>query len=245
MEAGLVDRPWAVVLPIASASSLATLRHVAGLQVRQVDDCVWLRGASLAAPFRQRLLSLPALQRYFIDDDEELTPWDCITPCANLPAGAWVELRDWATAALPQCGWPGARPAAARLGLIRSGTPRLAGALLCSWPTWAKYVASAPQIRLGGLAFIVNGAERVVVRGSTLPPLPGQQLTDDAGILMTAGWSWFPHVEAAIVRGVLGLCDGESALWLSGDQWERIPADAWVAATRSAVRETAREVAHG
>lgn len=245
MEAGFVDRPWAVVLPIASASSLAALRHVAGLQVRQVDECVWLRGEGLVAAFRQRLQSLPALERYFVDDDERLTPWGCITPRASLPAGAWMELRDWATPTLPERGWPGARPTAARLGLIRSSTVRPAGALLCSWPPWAKYVASAPHIRLAGLAFIVNGTEQVVVRGSALPPILGQQLTDEAGILVPAGWIWSPHVSAAIARNVLGLGDGESALWLTSDEWQRIPADAWVATTRSAMRETAREVAHG
>jgi hypothetical protein len=102
-------------------------------------------------------------------------------------------------------------------------------------------VATAPEIRLDGLAFIVDAADQVIVRGQTLPPLPGQRLTDDAGILVPAGWTWSPRAQVTIVRSLFGLGEGESALWITSEEWQRIPADAWVAATRSAVRETARE----
>ena len=244
METGFVSRPWAVVLPIASAQALAPLRRKPGLLVSVHEDRIWLRSASLDPPLRQELLSLPALERDFVDDEEQLTPWSKITPHAQVPAGAWMELADWAILSLPRSGWPGERPQKARLRLIRGFHERPARALLCSWGTWAAYAATAPQVRIAGLAFVVNSAEQVIVRGESLPPLPGQRLTDDDGILVPAGWTWSPNVDAGIVREVFGLQEGESAVWLASDVWERIPADAWVAATRSAVRETAREVGH-
>jgi hypothetical protein len=245
MEASLVDRAWAVVLPISSARALAALRLGAGLQVRELDDRVWVRGQCLDPKMRQRLLGLPAIERYTVGDDSELIPWGCVTPQARLPAGSWLELREWTALSLPDRGWPGLRPPAAQLRLIRSGRARDAGAILCSGTTWSRYAITAPQIRLEGLAFVVDQTDQGVILGQVLPPLPGRQLTDYADILVPAGWTWSPHVQATIVRRVFELRDGESALWLTSDEWQRIPGDAWVAATRSAVRETEREVSRG
>jgi len=242
MEEGFVNRPWAVVLPGDSARAIAPLRRKAELLVMVEEDSVWLRGETLDAPMRKALLSLPARERYFVGGDDQLTPWNRIAPQAKLPAGAWMELADWTTLSLPAGGWSGERPAKISLRLIRAHRERAAGALLCAWPTWAAYASTAPLFRLAGLTFVVNGADEVIVRGESLPPLPGNRLTDDVGILVHAGWRWSPQVEAGIVRSVFGLGDGECALWRASGDWERIPADAWVAATRSAVRETAREV---
>jgi hypothetical protein len=242
METGFVNQHWAVVLPLASARALARLRRKAELLVLVDEDRVWLRGSSLDAASRKELLSLPALERYFVGDDEQLTPWNRLTPQAQIPAGAWMKLRDWADLSLPPSGWPGERPKAARLSLVRDCRERPARALLCAWNTWGAYVTTSPLFRLAGLAYVANSDERVVIRGESLPPLRGQRLTEDEGILVPAGWSWSPNVGAGIVRGAFGLKANESALWLASDRWERVPADAWVSATRSAVRETAREV---
>ncbi len=245
METGVVTDRWAIVLPMTSAQALAPLRNVGGLEVCAVEDRIWLQGSALNAALRMRLLGLPAQDRYFIGGDEALTPWTNITPQARLPIGPWMKLRDWAGLSLPQRGWPGQRPAAVPLQLVRSGHERLAGALLCDWPVWAAYVATAPQIRLEGLAFVANSSRQAVISGAALPPLPAQSLIDDAGIFVPAGWTWSPNIDAATVRRLFGLSDGEAAIWLASDQWQRIAADDWVAATRSAVRETAREAGYG
>src|SRR5262249_2751971 len=148
------------------------------------------------AAMRKQLLGLPALNRYSIHDDEQLTPWNQLTPQARLPAGPWMKLSDWATLSLPPRGWPGERPAAVRLQLIRSGRERTAGALLCDWHAWTDYATAAPQIRLEGLAFVANSALQAIVRGAALPPIPAQPLTDNAGILIPAGWTWSPPIDA-------------------------------------------------
>jgi hypothetical protein len=242
METGVVTDRWAIVLPLTSARALAALRNVAGLEVCVVDQLIWLQGDSLDAAMRKLLLGLPALDRYLIHDDEQLTPWNKLTPQARLPAGPWMKLAEWATLSLPPRGWPGERPVAVQLQLVRSGRERAAGALLCDWRVWADYATAAPQVRLEGLAFVANSARQTIIRGATLPPIPAHPLTDNAGILVPAGWSWSPAIDAAAVRQMFSLNDGETALWLAGESWQRIAADAWVAATRSAVRETAREV---
>ena len=58
------------------------------------------------------------------------------------------------------------------------------------------------------------------------------------GVAVPAGWNWRPAVEPAIVRNLLGLAAGDIALWHEDGRWEQIEGDAFVRATRAAVRET-------
>lgn len=236
METSVLNQAWAVVLPMSSAAALGPLRTVPGIEVRAVDDRIWLRGATLDAAFRRQLLGLPALERYGVADDDALTPWGRIVPSGELPDGTWLPLRKWCELEMPPAGWPAEKPASVKLSLTPSHRERPAGALLTDWTTWAAYAETAPLIRLEGLAFAVNETRQTIIRGDMLPPLPGRRLVDDGGILVLAGWAWTPDVEAAVARAVFGLGDGECALWLTSERWERIAADAWCRATRSAVR---------
>ena len=84
----------------------------------------------------------------------------------------------------------------------------------------------------------------VIVRGTPLPPIPGTQWTLDDGIATPAGLTWSPPVDAATLQQVLGLAAGEIALLRPDGTFDRLAADHWVRASRSAIRgtlETARQ----
>ena len=243
MEATKLNQAWALELPLDSAAALAPLRMLVGLEVAATGAVAWLRGATLDSALRQRLLSLPADNRFWRDAAGQLTPWGSIAPVGHLPALDWQPLRAWQTVALPARGWPADPPQPARLKLVRDAAEIPGGALLTEWNVWAAYVENAPQVRLDPLAFALDGAGRVIVRGSWLPALAGVRLSDLSGILVPAGWAWRPRVDAQAVRSLFGLAEGQCAFWPESDRWERIAAEAWVKATRAAVRETTREVA--
>ena len=100
----------------------------------------------------------------------------------------------------------------------------------------------APQVRLDRWRFAVAADGRVAVHGQPLPPLPGRRWVEQEGIAVPAGWTWTPAVEAALLRQVFGLAEGDVALWDVDGAWERIAADEFVRATRAAVRATVKRL---
>ncbi|HZZ71736.1 MAG TPA: hypothetical protein VFE24_05755 [Pirellulales bacterium] len=241
METGVLNQAWAVVLTEPPSAAIGLLRTTPGIEVCACDQRIWLRGAALEAALEQRLRGLPALQRYWVAADGALTAWGQRVPHGTLPRDGWRSLLEWCALDAPAAGWPAEIAAPLRLTLVPSYRERPAGALLIDWNVWAAYAETAPKVRLEGLAFALNERRQVMVRGETLPPVPGQRLVYEAGLLVPAGMCWQPAVEAAVVRAAFGLAEGECALWLTADRWERIAPDAWCKATRSAVRASAPE----
>jgi hypothetical protein len=128
-----------------------------------------------------------------------------------------------------------------------------ASLLLSRFDLWAAYAIEAPQIRLNPWRFAVAADGRVAVHvqpqakrvanlSSALPPLPGRRWVEQDGVAIPAGWSWTPAVDAALLREVFGLAEGDVALWHADGTWERIAAEEFVRATRAAVRATAKEM---
>jgi hypothetical protein len=164
-----------------------------------------------------------------------------------LPAGPWTPLADWLDFELPAAAWPGELPERIALTLIRcSGNEEAAEAtlLLTSLSAWATYGRTAPRVRLDRWTFAVDGRSRVLVRGTPLPPLPGQRFVVSAGIAVPAGWRLEPDVDAQTVWDALrrekpGLSDGDLAVCFPDNAWEHVPGDSFVKADRSAIRLTA------
>jgi hypothetical protein len=102
----------------------------------------------------------------------------------------------------------------------------------------AEYAAAAPQWRLERWSFAATAAGSVLVRGLPLPPLPGTAWVDCGGIAVPAGCAWTPAVEPAVVRQLLHLAAGELGLLRPDGRFDRISAEDWVRAGRSAIRET-------
>ncbi len=102
----------------------------------------------------------------------------------------------------------------------------------------AAYAQTAPQWRLDRWSFAAAQGGRALVRGLPLPPLPGVRFVEAGGVYLPAGCAWSPAVEPAIVRQLLQLAQGDSAILHPSGSWDRIAADDWVRASRSAFRRT-------
>lgn len=231
--------PWAVCLTGPAAAIAGRLRQLGGVEVCRLGENLWLRGNALDESLDRRLRCLPGAQRFLVLPDGQLRAQGARVPRGRLPEGPWIPLRRWLAVELPLAGLAGRLQERVPLKVVRSTEPQDPGAILTEVDAWQTYVATAPQARLDRWMFAAAGDGRVLVRGSPLPPIRGERLVDRDGILVPAGWTWSPAVEAAVIRNLLGLGEGDLALLHPKDAWECVPAAELVRATRPAVRTTA------
>jgi hypothetical protein len=69
----------------------------------------------------------------------------------------------------------------------------------------------------------------------------GTLCAEQAGIAVPVGWRFTPDVDFPVVAERLRLRPGDLALFHTDGTWERIAAEHFVKASRSAARLTARE----
>jgi hypothetical protein len=238
-----VNGSWAIALPAGSLSAAAQLRLVPGITVCQAPDGLWLRGADADDSLNQRLRLLPGGTRFTVLDDGQLVPQGMRVPLGHLPAGPWQPLADWLQVTVPAAEWATTAISPIRLSIVPSREVREPGMLLTRLTSWLAYLRTAPGWRIQRWTFAARGDGSVLVGGKPLPSIPGVQWVVDEGLATVAGTTWTPPVDARTLRQTLGLADGEVALLHSADRWDRIPAENWVRASRSAATATARSLA--
>lgn len=82
----------------------------------------------------------------------------------------------------------------------------------------------------------------MIIRGLPLPPLPGRLYCEAAGVAVQAGYHWEPALEPAVLRIALRLEKADLALLHADGTWDHVRNGDFVAATRAAVRLSARAV---
>jgi hypothetical protein len=238
-----MTRAWAVRIDAADAASLGTLRCRSGLEVLERDEAVWLRGPApeehLDEELDLALRCLPGAERFSVGDDGQLVPHGRRVPQGRLPEGLWERLSDWLAVALPAAALAGECPAAGMLQIVRATRVLDSNVLMASRSDWLRFGATAAQVRLAPLAFAAGEDGLVVIRGTPLPPIRGTRYVESEGVAVEAGWTWSPPLDAAVLRAALGLADGDLALLHRDGSWDRLRADDFVHASRSAIRLTA------
>ena len=232
---------WAAAFSRGDAPAVAAaLRLHAGVRGCFVDDALWLRGDVFDERLAAAIAQLAPAARYEVHGiDEELIPAGNLLPIDELPKARWVPLPELFLVDRPAAALPAAPPPPVRVTLVRTDQERPAKLLRTNLAIWAAYAEGAPQIRLRPLRFAATYDE-VLVWGGPLPPLPGTRLHEREGVAVPCGWAWSPPVDALTLRRALGLAAGEVAAIREDGGWDLIPADGFVAARRSAVRETVR-----
>jgi len=240
---------WAVRLDQTRSNRLPELRLRDDIKVGEVAGQIWLRGEcenSVDPPIR----SLPG-DHFTIAHEIQLVPVGKQVPLGFLPTTDWLSLREWLQVSPPVARWAKAESPTARLrlaSLAESGSSNDSrsavasedvdsSAILVTLDDWHSYADSAPQVRLDRLRFAAAADGRILVLGTPLPSLPGTRFIIVEQIAIPAGSRWGPNVDPAVVRSVFGVSDS-LVLWYSTDSWELIPTDAFVAATRVAIRST-------
>ena len=238
-----VEFPWALCLALDDASSLSALRLTVGIEVAEVKDSLWVRGQKSGEELHRKLAALPARARYEWLPPNQLRALEQRIPSARMPDAAWQRLDAWLQVEVPSSALPAERPAAVGLRLVRSSDEREAELLQTSVDELAAYAATAPQIRLAPLQFAARSDGSVFVRGTPLPPVPGERFVLHGSLAVPSGWHWQPAVGVAAVVRSLGIPEGALVVWHSDGTLVRLHAEQWVPFSRAALRATRKAFA--
>lgn len=227
---------WAAKLDAALAPAAAALRMRPGIEVCESGGAVWLRGREADEALELELRRLPGAERFEVVEGGRVRAVGKRVPCGRLPEAGWGPVAAWAVPG-PQ---PAARAAAltqrVNVRIVRAAEEAPANLLRLPMEVFAAWAEGASTARLRPLAFAVSGSGEALVRGVPPPSLPGRRYAEREGIALPCGWTWEPAVPPAVLRARVELAAGDLALFEEDGGWEKVPAAAFVRATRSAVR---------
>lgn len=219
------------------ASAVGRLRLLADVEATLSDQSrLWVAGPSLDDDLLRCLRSLPCEERFRVDSNRTLTKLDEKTPTGVLPAGEWIPISELVELELPVAGVSLGRIPRVPATLVRSSEPVEPQCLLVPADVAVTWAASASQVRLDRLTFAVSDDGRVLFRGSPLPSMPGVLLSERELVLVPAGWTWSPAINAKSLRTSLEASAEELVLLNKDGEFEKIPESEFVAASRSAIR---------
>lgn len=226
-----------MILPASAYNALGNVRTIPRLAAARHGGQIWLRGISPHQP-EKALRQLPVLHTYLLDAEERLFLPGKRTPHSALPCLSWEPMFSFIKAELPMSALPARLQERYMPVLAPSGVPAEVQALLTSLQTWKEYAETAPLIRLQRLRFAATEVGQVLITGTPLPPIPGKAYTIRYNILLPAGYDFDLPALASLTAARLNPENDALLLFHVNGQWERIPAQNFVRATRSAIRLT-------
>ncbi len=228
-----------LVLAAADRELLGGVRGVPGLQAAAAADALWLRGLPATGELPLAVRVLPAVAAYALDAQGRLFPPGSRTPTAQLPVLAWQAMQAFVPLELPTAALPAQGAPRYRVRLVPSARAEAGAALLTTLAAWRAYAEVAPEIRLTGLRFAVAADQRVLLLGTPLPPIAGQEHWVQHGLLLPAGCDFEAPLLAPLLARQLNPANDATLLFAADGSWERIANESLVPVTRSAVRLTA------
>lgn len=234
-------RAWALRLPLNAGSALASLRLAPGVEIAADATALWLRGQHCDDELATTLRGLPADARYeWLTESGRLRPVGALLAAEKLPALDWQPLRAWLGLAPPAARFPAEQPRPAALQLVRGQTARRANAMLVALESWLAWMRTAPELRLARLRFAASADGRALVLGTPGPSLPGRACVEEAGVVVPAGFTWWPPVSARVVRRALSAPD-DAVIWWDEAGARVLGTELFVAASRASAHATAAE----
>jgi hypothetical protein len=234
---------WATRFPRDGLSAALPLRLRPGVEAHDAGPVLWLRGTGPVddEPLTAALRRVPAAERFTVDAGQ-LTPAGRRLSVGPLPAGPWVPFAEWAVLRLPPAALPAEVVGGIAVQLVAADHEQEVAAALLPFDRFAAWAVAAPLARLDRLRFAVRADGTALVVGRPPPPLAATvDLADHAGLLVPAGLTWCPPVDAPTLRRALGLPEADLALFDRDGAWEHIPGESLVPVTRASVRRmTAR-----
>ena len=228
---------WAARLRPADIDAAAALRTLRQVELLDLGQWLWLRGPE--APLR----TLPHVEHARLDGSGRLFPRHSRLPTGRLPTEGWTPIAEALLPSRPATVLPGRLlPGPVPVVLERSQDWQPARVLRTTLAEFAAWVASTPAPRWQDMRFAAGPDGAALVRGDPPPPLPGRAHTEVERVIVPCGYRWRPAIPPPVLRDVLGLLAGESALFDETGTWARLRADDWCPVSRSAVRMTAGEL---
>lgn len=234
-----------LVLSAAHRAALGAVRTLPGLQVAEASGGeLWLRAPTTAAELPPAVRALPATARYALGAESQLFEFGRLTPTRRLPMLRWQPIAEFLPLEVPTAALPGQGAPTYRPRLVPATKAAVGAALLCRLTAWLAYAESAPASRLQPLRFAAAADGRVLVLGTPLPTLAGQEHWQRERLLLPAGFDLEAPLLAPLLPACLGAAPADLLLFAPDGSWELLPAAHLLPATRAAVRLTAAALRH-
>jgi hypothetical protein len=227
---------WVWVFHKADFAHLGSVRCWPNLLAAETAAEIWLRVPIRQAELEHAFRVLPAWRTYQEDAQGLLFPLGQKTPERNLPLLNWVPIADYIPVEMPLAALPAPLEQQYTLKLVPSAVYRPGAALKLSWAVWQQYAETAPAIRLEALQFALADKGEVLVLGTPLPPLQGEELWRSDDVLLPSAYD----VEWPIVVHLLQQKENAQGTFLllfdQNGNWQKIAKDCLVKASRSGIR---------
>lgn len=227
-----------IVLSQADKAALGSVRCLPGLQAAEDEGFIWVRGINALDNIDLRIRQLPGLHTYTPDADNNLFPPGGLTPVAKLKPLKWVPVAEYITVTLPVSALPGKVNLQHTIRLIPSGRSQEGDVLLTSLTTWKTYAETAPLVRLQQTRFAVSENNKVLIMGTPLPALPGREYVLQDTLLLPCGFEFDPPAISELVIARFDPSKESLLLFDTDGTWEKVPKNAFMPSTRSAIRLT-------
>lgn len=234
----VMNESWAICIALEDAVSLAPLRQMAGIEVGEAGEIIWLRGKQGDEKLHAKLSALPARVRYEWLNSNELRQIDQRIPGGRLPSLRWQPLDAWLQVRFPVAAMAGEKPNPVPLHLVRSAREQEPDLLLANLDDLVRFASMAARVRLERLRFAANENGQVLVRGRPLPSVPGLRFVLHAGVAVPAGFSWEPPVAPAVLARRFAVSDDALIIWNEDESVVRLHSEQFVPLSRSALRAT-------
>lgn len=216
----------------------AGLRKDSAVKVAQdvnYPNWLWLRGEEI----NSRVLALPFEQFYQFDESgKKLVPLGAILPVRFVPELEWKTLSSTLIPEKLPSKLPISTISEVPITRVSASEMLSANLIRVSAEDWCDFANSAADIRLKSLSFAASIEGAVIVRGSPLPSMPGERLVELNGIAANLAYTWSPAIATDILRKHLSLAGKDLAILLPNGCWEKVEAENFISATRSAARQT-------
>lgn len=221
-----------------NSEALANVRLVPGLRVAVNGNTLWVRGIAWPDGLDKTIWQLPAANVYQLDETGLLFTRNSRVPVAKLPDLKWTALQQYVPVEPPVSAIKGETHEKIDLKLLPAVKQQTGIALLTTLQHWKAYAEMAPQARLKRLKFAVSGSGDVLITGTPLPAIPGKEYWLNHGMLLPCGYDFEYSVLAALLPQQLNLTNGDTVIFDTNGNRQKIEAGNFVSATRSAVRLT-------
>ncbi len=226
-------------IPEAALSVLADVRCLAGVRVTGADGRAWLEWSEEQQGILKRLLPVAGLELY----EKRAGLWfrhGGFLPAKNLPPPGGQSLASLLVPVPVTAEPPSQRdPVPCPVRLVRDANPRETTAMLCELKVLNTWAESASSLQIAGMEAALSG-DRVLLRGSTPPLLPGCQRLWGRRLVTPLGFRIWPGLAENVLLEALGVAVEETLL-LGEEGGEVIPQSAFQRLSRAAIRLACEE----
>lgn len=225
-----------IILKKEDQEFLGTIRTFPNLFIATNEKNIWLKGIPMSHANAPIFQSLPAIESYYLDDENRLFPIGKKTPIGKLVEKEWQPILAYLKIELPTSLLPGETNNKYEIKLIKIEEIKESAALLTSFSTFKKYAEVTSDIRLNRLKYAVAKNEEVLIMGHPLPAIPGKEFWMRNHILLPNGQDFeYPLIAPLLYQKMATKKDG---VILFHNEFMKILSVDFQPATRSSIRET-------